>query len=596
MRSVRVFAFFGFVAVSLGCPSKAPTTKVEGPAKAAEDPWPRALAELRKENDTATCRRVLSDLSGGLAANPAADQPTALPAPAEKALRESMSLADADAGEVRGAGFTGLDAAYLADAFYLRDVARGIDDPTADTAVRADAAFAWIVRQVVLHPWLTPGREGITVNPPLPPTYVLRRGSGSGLERAMAFLALLQQMGLDGCLVGPPEAANAPGLSHSPWGDKKGIPNGPFWAVGVRTANGIRIYDPWNGVPLGTLADAVANPDSVKATGVPADKVKASIPFVAVPLSALAPRMQLLEKKLNPDVDPTGVRLALDAPALLARIPGAKAWNPTADPFTATRSLASFLPLDEGGRDAEPAGQRLYDRYRFEQIPRDATALPPGLQAAEPRARILNGVVEAYNQSFLSPPTPLERAQRGQFSEVTPYLVGKRAEYDAAARRVATDRNHEEKVRTWVAGANEVYAALSRAKLDEKTNPTAVLSAQDAVARFWKDQSAGLMAAIDGVAAGSGLAEATYLLARCKHEQAERLQVRADRLAAAVVSGDPRSEAAAAKAKQAAKDAWSEARDWWGRYETYAPAQEASFPGRTAHSKQLEARAVERAK
>ncbi|MGL5093974.1 MAG: hypothetical protein ACRDD1_00195, partial [Planctomycetia bacterium] len=322
-------------------------------------------------------------------------------------------------------------------------------------------------------------------------------------------------------------------MSHAPWADKKGFPDGPFWSVGVRTDKGIRLYDPWKGVSLGTLADAIANPESVKGTGVPADRVKASIPFVAVPLSSLAPRLHLLEKKLNPDVDPTGVRLAVDPQGLLARIPGAKAWNPTADPYSVTRCLTSVLSLDEGGRDTAPAERRLLDRYRREQIPRDALAVPPGLEALEPQARILNGVVEAYNQSFLSPPPPLERIQRGQFSEVTPYLVGKRAEYDAAARRVASDPNHEEKVRTWVAGANQVYSTLSRAKLDERTNPGAVLTAQSAVNRFWKDEVHGVLATIDALAAGSGLAESTYLLARCKHEQAERLQVRSDRLTAA---------------------------------------------------------------
>ncbi len=92
---------------------------------------------------------------------------------------------------------------------------------------------------------------------------------------------------------------------------------------------------------------------------------------------------------------------------------------------------------------------------------------------------------------------------------------------------------------------------------------------------------------MDRTAADAGLAESTYLLAQCKHEQAEQLQARAERLAA-----DPKQKAVAEKARSQASVAWQEAKGWWDKYEPFAPTQDRAFPGRAAHAKLLSDRAA----
>ncbi len=595
------------LAVLVGCGGKN-TTKNTAAAKPPDDPWPRVAPALRESNDATTCRRVLSELNNGLTANPAAEQPAGLTPDAEKALRAVVPLTDADAAELRPAGYTNFDPNALADAYYFRDIARALEAPAGDPVKQADAAFAWLGRQVVLQQhFVFVGQNQVQLLPPAPPSAVLRRGSGSGLERAFVFLAILQQLGLDACLVGPPGSADQP-WAWTPPGSPAG--KGPFWAVGVRAGADVVLYDPWLGEKLpAPLAAVTADPDVLKAWAdarkwdVSAETLKASVPFLAVPLSALAPRTALLERKLDPNPDrPAGEpRLAVDPVALRdrfvkdAKLPGTKFWNPPADPFTYTRGLVNFTPIDDGGKDSAPPGQRVSDAYKRSLIPVALIAGGKELdRLPEAKVRIHEFVINRYATSFLVPPTPRELLQRGMFSDATPDLVKKRDEFAAAAERIRTDRNREQLVREWAAKANEAYAELSVARLNEKTNPAGVAQAQQAVNEFWKRENAGAQSIADQALAATGSAEATYLLALCKHEQAERSQVRYDRATAAAAS-DPRAAAAVESARDKARNDWTDARDWWGRYEQHAAGQNAAFPGRGEHAKKLADRATKAA-
>jgi hypothetical protein len=602
----RLLPAFALAAL-VGCGGKS-TTKNTAAVKPPDDPWPRVAPALRESTDATTCRRVLSELNNGLAANPAAEQPAGLTPDAETALRAVVPLSDADLAELRPAGYSNFDPNYLADAYYFRDIARALEAPPGDPVKQADAAFAWLGRQVVLQQHFVPvGQNQVQLLPPAPPSAVLRRGSGSGLERAFAFLAILQQLGLDACLVGPADAAVQPGA----WTPKGGrVGKGPFWAVGLRAGADVILYDPWAGEKLpATLAAVTADPGVLKAWAdarkwdVAPETLKASVPFLAVPLSALAPRMALLDRKLDPNPErPSGEpRLAVDPVALRdrfakdAKLPGTKFWNPPADPFAFPRGLLNFTPIDDGGKDAAPPGQRVSDAYKRSLIPaaliaggQDLDRLPEALQ------RVHQFVLDRYATTFLVPPTPREQLQRGMFSDATPDLVRKRDDFAAAAERIRTDRNREQLVRDWFAKANAAYAELSVARLNEKTNPGGVAQAQQAVNEFWKTENTGAQALADQALAASGSAEATYLLALCKHEQAERSQVRSDRAKAAAES-DPRAAAAVESARDKARNDWTDARDWWGRYEPHAAAQNAAFPGRADHAKKLAARATKAA-
>src|SRR5439155_25509433 len=134
---------------------------------------------------------------------------------------------------------------HLEVCFLLRDAARSLEaqlhtaggKPVKQTPLaRAKAGFAWVVRQVRL-PAGEPADEEAA-----PPAPVLYRGHGTALERALVFLALLEQFGLDeddtsalqGCLVFCP--------------DDKGTRR--LWACGVASGESLYLFDPRLGLPV----------------------------------------------------------------------------------------------------------------------------------------------------------------------------------------------------------------------------------------------------------------------------------------------------------------------------------------------------------
>jgi hypothetical protein len=516
--------------------------------KATENPWPAALKTLRKENDAADCRQALSRLNTSLAMNPTASQPGSLGAEQQAQYRETLPLTEEDVASVSGATFTPRDAQYLAECFHLADTIRALDLAADTPLTQAQTVFDWVCRQVELRPWIIPETrrraDGQSVStafsPCLPPAFVLRRGSGNDLERAYVFLALLQQLGLDGCLIGPPAAGQAP-ATRIVTQDK--LPDSPFWAVGVRIGKDVFLFDPYrgrafpsstgtgSGTGVGTLAELQANPDllkpwqedKAKPWTLPAETVKTSVPFLAVPLSGLAPRLQTLEEKLPTE---TSVRLAVNPIELRKRftteagLAQVTFWNPESAPFTYSRTLASFLPLDEGGRDAAPTERRLYTRYEMSLLPPTVFALPAGLienqadyvRFAEIVNRLTSAYAETYRVAFLEPPTPREQLQRGFYSAI-PVLVGRKQEFEAMLQRVRNDRNQAEMTRDWVEKARAVYSLLSKARLDAQADPAAFAAAQYAVDQFWKTERTHSGALVDAAVGEAGVAEATYLIA-----------------------------------------------------------------------------------
>jgi hypothetical protein len=216
-----------------------------------------------------------------------------------------------------------------------------------------------------------------------------------------------------------------------------------------------------------------------------------------------------------------------------------------------------------------------------ELAPRDA--LDVGVPEAVEQIRV--AALAAFHGSFLTPPTPREQIQRGQFYDATPRLVELRRGFGAAQDRVRQEQDRG--VKDWAERAREVYTRLTRAREQERTNPGAAAEAEQAVKQFLAEGSRTFAALVDRTAADAGLAESTYLLAQCKHEQAEQLQARSERLAA-----DPSQKASAEKARGHAAAAWQEAKGWWDMYESFAPTQDRAFPGRAAHAKRLADRAA----
>jgi hypothetical protein len=595
LGSVAALAVFvwGLSLLSAGC--RKPPKSVDpdqGNSGPKGDPWEVAAKQLQKKTDVTACKSAINELNAGIANTEGVAKPAVLTPEAEAALAALVPLTPEDRDEVRGAGhaFTTHDPVYLAECLYLRDAARSLAVSGLAPDQAADLAFAWVCRQVTLSPWPAISSRGILSAAALPPTYILRRGSGSALERMYVFLALLQQIGLDGCLVGPPDAKEV--LAYPiPLGPDRvplpGGPTGPFWAAGVRVGSDVRLYDPWRSQPFpATLAQLKANPDAHKAwfddkanaSGVTAAEAKNAAVYLAVPVNALAPRMATLQEKLKDDV---GVRLAVDAAALRASFPDPKPayWNPPGDRFAYGRTARSFLPLEEGGSDRTERGTaRPYDAYFLSQVPPLERGIPPELRenktvVGDVKTRFGQAGQGIYRAAFLTPPTPREYLQRGQFQKADAELVEKKDAFGSALRRFQTEPDRERLIRAWGERATQLYKDLG-------VDPGAAAAIDD----LWRSQAVTLL--LERTVSEVGQAETAYLLALCKHEQAERAQARLDRAAG---NG-------AEQLRKDAADAWAIAvGEWRGYLEQYAPTQD-GVPGRVDHAKTLAARAEALAK
>ncbi len=586
----------------VGCGTSEKAKPTSADRKIQEDPWLKVQTALRQESDPESARRVLNELNRGLASESVDSQRKLGDADAEF-IRSSFNLTEAEMKELRSSGYTPLDANHLAEALYLRDVAKSLDIAKLPVSERAAAALQWVCRQVLLQPWFAPvgGGRGQPY-PPLPPTYVLRRGSGSGLERLIVFVSLCRQLDIDAYPIGPAAAAGQPMLHQQP-GKESEFPRGPFWGVGVRDGADVLLFDPWKEQALpgkagrpATLANVRADPRSLAiwldnkefAWSVSADDLKAGEVFLIAPLSALAPRNRTLEEKLAADL---GAKLALSlsdlrrGAELAAKGVPVRVYSPANEAFAPTRSLASFLPATEGGTSVEPPDSpaNLYGLYIRSLLPQGQLfAAPAELESGEARTRLRNTAVGDFANSFLIPPTPRERIQRGQFVEVTKLLVKLRDRFASfETHKRAEDR---EATRAWIEQADALGTEFNTAKRDEQPAIRARLD------EFWKGNNPTVGILIAGLVAQPGIAEATFLLALAKHEQAERVQAKAQRLAAAPDTDPAKKDFAAVRT--AAADAWIDARDWWGRYEPLAAGQSASYPGRAELAKRLTDRAA----
>ncbi len=582
MRLLPLLVVVGLVGAA-GCGTRASKGTTGPAAKAAEDPWPAAVTALRKESTPGGLARVLGELSAA-AGGDAKFAPEAVPPSAEAALKDLARLTDDDLKAIRPAGYSALDPHYLAECLYLRDIARTLDATGLPPDQKARRAFDWVCRQVVLAPASLPGRG---VFPPAPPTLVLRRGAGSGLERAYVLLALGQQVGVNFALIGPADAADKT-WQFDPAPQPNQPPRGPFWAVGVPTGGGVLLFDPWRNVPFTkpdnpapvTLAEAVADP--ALAAGVPADRVKASVPFLSVPLSALAPRLKRLEAELKADAPRLFVDLPAAAKAFADRTKSApQVWNPPGDLFSYPRALAGFTPVADGGTLADPNLPLLFKRSQVPDSLMQAgfapglATTPTDLGAPDAVQQLQAVSLGQFAEQFLVDPSPRERTQRGQ-PEAVRQLVALRDDFLKGQERLRTDRDREAVVREWVGEARERCRKLAAAR---DRNPAALADAQAAFQKFWQDSRRAWAVLVDVAVTDAGAAEATFLLALVRHEQAEREQVK--------VARQPTADG-----RRTAADAWAEARGWWARYEPFADAQDKAFPGRAAHARRLAAEAA----
>jgi hypothetical protein len=554
-----------------------------------DDPIQTARVALNKATDLNTCRGALAQINQLFSKQPLGGDARLNTADADL-LKQRFDLKDDEWREISSDTFTLLDAHHLETAFLLHDAATsftregGLTDLPPLT--RATLAFDWSVRQVRLQE----DRDG----DPLPVPFVMRRGFGTAMERALVFLALLQQFDVPGCLIAKQEP-----LANS----------FPLWCCGVLVENDIYLFDPRMGLPvpgpngegIATLVEARTNPsvlrqlvlDDSHQYDVTAEQAQKARLYIAVPLSALAARMRALERTLqDPDVAAPIIRgrLAVDALQLFKRFDAAlvkgekKDHAPVQAWPAASRALRGFLPIEEGGVDK---AQRA-NLFRLQLIPlRD---FPP--QITRNMGYIHEMLLQKFGAPFLSlsfdSQQPRDLVLRGHFREASRSLTATRQEAIKQAARLKSTVDIKEIVQKVLARLIEAQAQLQIAQRNagqSAANNPAVQQAQATRDAAFKEAQPWLDILIDGHAARPLGEEVNYQLALAKHEQAERLQLRADE--AVRLKKPPELDPVDPQS------AWQNAKDWWGTYlQEYADAP--TIPSARVHAARARLRVGER--
>jgi hypothetical protein len=554
----RLLPFLCLSLVLAGCVRPASTGAVGRSASGQPEISLASVWEaLHKGSDEGQCRTVVQILNDYLNRNPE-DKPPALSDAERRLLTERFHLDADELAEVENPGFTLLDVHHLTQALLFRDVAVALNLDGLPPADQAAAAFAWVVRQVRLR--------GLAERP-LPPQFVIRRSVGTAEERAAIFFALLEQLGLDGCMVAVPAggAANAGAVR--------------YWLPGVVIDKQIYLFETRLGLPLpgakdagpATLAQVRTHPELLQPLttddkhryDVTADQARKAEPHFVCPLSALAPRMRWLQEKL---ASQEKVRLGLTPAARLEVLEAAtktpalagttvQVWSAPGDLDTPLRVLRSTLPPEEGGTDKMQRRNRaILEMAPWHILPVTLRDMP-----GEPGRRLQEYFGGPFISVAMDPGMPRDLLLRGHYDRATTRLVQARDEFRRLHREVGAAADADEKLRKWRDQAMSVYANLLRAQREVGPGSLeAVTAAQNEVNTLWKE-SAGLERMVRARAAEPFLSEATYQLALCQREKAERAQIALER---ARHAGQAPSETA----RSTARDAWQSAADWCMTY------------------------------
>jgi hypothetical protein len=356
MNSIPRFRVVAVLLMTLiGCGESRPvvTPKAAPSAKASADPTAtfQEVVELlrypenpRAGDDWTRARDGLQRLSGYFS-RPEVQARLKL-APAEREfLIKDVHLSESELTDVESSAFRYPDAHYLDECALLRDAARLLDvQGSQNTTDRAQHYFRWVMRNVYLN---EQGDHWI------PNAFVLRRGFGTALERALVFLAILRQANIEGCLVVGPERE----------------PKQLLVAVLDEKTSRLLLFDPRLGMALpgkndkGVLAlsEALENPALLEPFSIAKDDVKKLEAWLVCPLQALSPRMLELQRGLSAH---TPIVLHQNAKGLHDHIAGAskipaRVWNADLPALpgkgeginSPTRCLSFFLPKEDGGLD-----------------------------------------------------------------------------------------------------------------------------------------------------------------------------------------------------------------------------------------------------
>jgi hypothetical protein len=556
--------------------SSPPTTKrVSGPAQTNESKVETARQGLSRQTDLNACRAALQQINAELGEK-ASLRPPSLTKEQKDWLRDNLQLNNEEMSEVESSHYSRLDNHHLFRCFLMRDAAnalevKGVRKQAAGPAVRekpldqAMRAFAWVMREVRLHP-----EEGEAS----PPSFVLRRGWGSALERSLIFLALLEQLG-------EPDAPQPEML-----GLLLDVPDGRggmnLWACGVVVGDGkdVYLFDPNLGLPLpgpngegvATLAQAREKTEILAQLNVDAknrylltkEQVQAAQAQLVCPLSALSPRMRYLQEKLLAPA--VRVRLARDAAKDMERVKtacstGAAKPIPVQVAKDKCTLLRRFLPVDEGGADANSREQL----FQLALVPWNT--LPSVFQDERifsRRSEMGKRALTVFAASFITPTMEPDYARdlmlRGRYGSAVEKLLSERSNWRSALEQRANAENLQEQFQAWVDEATRNYASLVRAKSPQERE-----QAEKQVTKLWEGRSSvPVRIVLNSAAAAVRNPAVEYQLGLCSQEQAEQMQARLDLQArVGVTLHTPDVEKA--------QSAWQNAVENWKRFEEDYP-------------------------
>lgn len=526
--------------VLLGGPSSPTTNRTSGLVQDNDSGVETARQGLSRQTDLNACRNALQQINTELGEK-AALRPPPLTNEQKDLLHANLRLDREGLSEVESSHFTRLDQQHLFCCLLMRDAAAGAivtkgsrvnkaGGPAMRTKPldRAVRAFAWVMREVRLRP-----REGEAE----PPSFVLRRGWGSALERALVFLALLEQIGdpadqpeLLGFLLQVPDESGALRL----------------WTCGVVIGDdkAVYLFDPHLGLPLpgpkgegvATLAQAreqaeildQLNVDKKYRYLVTKEQARLAQAQLVCPLSALSPRMRSLQDKMLPPV--VRVRLARDIDKEQERIQAAcSAGAAKTIPMQLSKQyctlLRRFLPVDAGGVDTTSQEQR----FQLELVPWNA--MPAVFQndrlfprKTELGMRVLNQFASPFITPTMDADQPRDLLLRGRYNSAVLKLVSERDTWRSMLAQQANSGDLQQQFDKWLAIAHRDYAKLMQAKSPEERQ-----QAEQQVEKLWKDKSSlPVLIHLNSAVAAARNPEVAYQLGLCSQEQAEQQQARLD--------------------------------------------------------------------
>jgi hypothetical protein len=579
-RNVAIVVGAGLVFVFVGLllyatVASTPSTGEPASGVSEDNGLERARQTLVRAPGQAACRSAIQYIRTYLASDPDAAEKVPVQDDAEKRqLTDQMKLTREEEEEIQSRGYSLLDAAHLAHCLLLHDAARslvGKEDVAAHASLeQARAAFAWVIRQVRLQD---------SRAEPVPPEYVLGRGWGTAVERALVFLALLEQVGsstgeeadLTGCLL----------VLDSPGGNQR------LWACGVlpHGSRDVYLFDPWLGMPIpGPRGKGIATLEQASSQDVLAQLSKGSKVqyettrqqareakvLLVSPLSALSARMRYLQETfLGPNIK---VRLAA-GPTQQQKAFAEATKRPVSFWQPGTSLLRRFLMPEEGGIDqARPValasvpgftsaddtlvlsmGRKqiyvlsLVPWMRMPEQVRDPRRFPYNVDMGR---RVRNIFGTPFWRSSVEEDGARHLLLRGRFDQAVQSLIQEKSYWQRIRKQSAGNPNVARQADAWIEEAIAAYANLQRSP----EGPQRV-QAEQKIEELWNNAEA-LHVLLGEAMADARQGEVLYLLALCKQEQAEHLQARLE-----AAPNPP-----AAQQKEQVRQVWEDSLNWWNNF------------------------------